>query len=248
MLNPIRLFSGLWPVFLLALLLLVGCSQPAPVALRFNPAPWQEGETHTFRLTDSDGTYAGTMTYTLTSGTNDAGERLWSLLRQTQAQDGQETITVKFFEAGFRPQASLLERSSTAGTETVDAQYAGPAVDLVLTTRADVATTQRIEIPSDVREAVTIPMLVRALPLARGYATQLNSFLPVAGTLERVTVRVVGDESLPVAAGLYDTWVVLLDTGDTVSRLWVAQNAPYPVVKYIDGRNRATLELEQYTP
>ncbi|MFM7172694.1 MAG: hypothetical protein ACKO4U_06625, partial [Caldilinea sp.] len=99
-----------------------------------------------------------------------------------------------------------------------------------------------------VREAVTIPMLVRALPLARGYATQLNSCLPVAGTLERVTVRVVGDESLPVAAVLYDTWVVLLDTGDTVSRLWVAQNAPYPLVKYIDGRNRATLELEQYTP
>jgi hypothetical protein len=131
--------------------------------------------------------------------------------------DGQETITVKFFEAGFRPQASLLERSRRCRTETVDAQYAGPAVDLVLTTRADVATTQRIEIPSDVREAVTLPMLVRALPLARGYATQLNSFLPVAGTLERVTVRVVGDESLPVAAGLYDTWVVLLDTGDTVA-------------------------------
>jgi len=28
--------------------------------------------------------------------------------------------------------------------------------------------------------------------------------------------------------------------------LWIAKEAPYPLVKYIDGRNRATFELERY--
>ncbi|MBK8795509.1 MAG: hypothetical protein IPM07_03420 [Anaerolineales bacterium] len=81
---------------------------------------------------------------------------------------------------------------------------------------------------------------------ARGYATQLNAFLPIVGQLDRVTVSVVGDEQVTVPAGAYDAWVVTLDTGDAVSRLWIAKAAPYPLVKYIDGRNKATFELESF--
>lgn len=235
---------------LLTLLLLVGilagCNQTSPVGLVFNPAPWQDSEEHVFRITDVDGKYAGTMRYTMTEGVNDQGQPLWSITRSTQAQGDQEELTVKVMATGFRPQSSFLERSSAAGRETVDAQYNGPAVDMVLTTRADVATTQRFEVPSDVRESATLPMLARALPLARNYTTRLNAFLPVVGLRDRVTVRVVGDERLTTPVGAFDTWVVTLDTGNSISRLWVAKEAPYPVVKYIDGRNRATYELESY--
>src|SRR5690606_19291096 len=113
--------------------------------------------------------------------------------------------------AGFRPQSSYLERSNAAGTETVDAQYGGPEVNMELTSRADVMTTQRVEVPSDVREMASLPMIARALPLARGYATQLNGFTPIVGLLDRVTLSVVGDEQVTVPAGTYDTWVVTAD-------------------------------------
>lgn len=198
---------------LLATLLLIGCSRAAPVGLVFDPAPWQDGEQHIFRITDVDGKYAGTMRFGMTAGTNDQGLPLWSITRSTQAQGDQEELTVKVLAAGFRPQASLLERTNAAGRETVDAQYNGPAVDMVLTTRADVATTQRIDVPSDVRESGTLPMIVRALPLARTYATRLNAFLPVAGLLDRVTVSVVDEERITTPVGVFDAWVVTLDTG-----------------------------------
>ena len=230
----------------LALAMLAGCSRPTPTGLIFNPAPWQDGEQHTFRLTDVDGNRAGTATFTMTGGTNDAGEAMWSIERIISAQGDTEQIAMKVAASGFRPQTSYLERSNAAGTETVDAQYDGPAVNMELTSRADVMTTQRVEIPSDAREMASLPMIVRALPLARGYATKLNAFTPIVGLLDRVTVSVVGDEQVTVPAGTFDTWVVTADTGDAVTRLWVAKDAPYPLVKYIDGRNKATFELQEF--
>ena len=187
-------------------------------------------------------------TFTVAAGANDVGETLWSLTRTIQAQGDNEEITVKVSEPGFRPTASLLQRSNAAGTETVDAQYNGPSIDMVLTTRAEVKTNQRVEAPTDVRESATLPMLARALPLARGYATQINAFLPVAGLLDRVTLSVAGEEEVTTPAGVFPTWVVTLDTGDAESRLWIAKDAPHPLVKMIDGRNKATFELERFDP
>ena len=246
-----RLASRRWLAFLLAVLalnLLAACSRPAPVGLIFNAAPWQTGETHAFRVTDVDGNRAGVATFSMTASVDDAGAATWLLTRTTQTQGDTETITTTVSAAGFRPSSSLLTRTSAAGAETVDASYNGPAVEMVLTTRADVQTNQRAEVPSDVREMATLPMLARALPLASDYATQINTFLPVAGLLDRVTLRVVGDEQVTTPAGEYDAWVVTLDTGDAVSRLWIDKAAPYPLVKYIDGRNKATFELESFIP
>lgn len=239
-----------WTITLATLVVasvLAACARPTPVALRFNAAPWQDGEQQTFRVIDIDGKPAGVATFTVTEGVNDAGEKMWSIDRTIQAQGDTEEITVKVSEAGFRPSSSYLRRSNASGTETVDAQYNGPAVDMVLTSRTNVMSTQRVEVPSDVRESATLPMITRALPLARGYATQLNAFVPIVGLLDRVTVSVVGEEEVTVPAGVYDAWVVTLDTGDAVSRLWVGKDAPYPILKYIDGRNKATFELESYT-
>ncbi len=230
----------------LLVVILAGCSQSTPTGLIFNPAPWQDGEQHTFRLTDVDGNRAGTATFTVTSDANDAGEAVWSIERVISAQGDTEQILMKVRDAGFRPYSSLLERNNAAGTETVDAQYGGPEVNMVLMSRTDVMSTQRVEIPSDVREMASLPMIVRALPLANGYATQLNAFTPIIGLLDRVTIRVVGDEQVTVPAGAYDSWVVTADMGDAVTRFWIAKDAPYPLVKYMDGRNKATFELQEF--
>ncbi|MBW7884731.1 MAG: hypothetical protein H3C34_19245 [Caldilineaceae bacterium] len=228
--------------------LLAACGTPTPVPLQFGAAPWQPGETHAYQVTDVNGNYAGTATFAISDGTNDKGERLWLLEREINAQGDHENIQVKMGDGGFRPQSAYLERSDAAGTESVDAAYDGPEVNLVLTSKADVMSTQRVEVPSDVRDTATLPMIIRALPLARGYATQINAFLPIAGLLDRVTVRVVSEEDVTVPAGTFKSWLVELDTGDAQSKAWVVKTTPFQLAKYYDGRNKATYELQQYTP
>ena len=186
------------------------------------------------------------LTYLLTESVNETGNREWVLERTVDSLGLQEFITVKMSEAGFRPKSSFLERSSQDGQESVDAQYNGAQVDMELNTRRNVMTVQRVSVPSDARDMTTLPMILRGLPLARGYATQMNLFLPIAGQLERVTVRVTGEEEITVAAGTFKTLTVDVDSGGAVSKLWFAQAAPHQLIKYQDGRNKAVFELTDY--
>jgi hypothetical protein len=243
-LNPPRRTAT---TLLLVALLLAGCSQAVPQPLLFGAAPWPEGEQSTYTLTGADGQRAGSAVYALASvpSAEADGEAAWQLVRTITALGSQETMTITMDAAGFRPQASQLERVGAAGRETVDAVYSGGQVDLTLNTRQNIMTVQREQVPSDARETVALPMILRALPLADGYATQINTFLPVAAQLERITVSVAGEETLQTPAGSFATWVVDLDAGDAESRAWIAKDAPHVLVKYVDGRNNATLELTE---
>jgi hypothetical protein len=234
----------LWIAALAAML--SACSQAQPVPLLFQDAPWANGEQHTLSLTDSDGQQVGSAVYTLTSTAGSGGEPLWAFAREINAIGSQEVITVTMDAQGFRPQASRLVRVNQGAQESVEASYNAGQVDMSLTTRQNVMTVQRAQVPSDSRETVTLPMLLRALPLANGYATQINVYMPIAAQLERIAVQVTGEETVATDAGSFATWVVKLQSRDSESTAWIAKEAPYMLVKYLDGRNNATLELTEY--
>jgi hypothetical protein len=239
-----RYLRLLWIAALAALP--AACSQVQPVPLLFADAPWASGEQHTLSLTDSGGQQVGSAVYTLTSTANSAGEPSWAFAREINSIGSQEVITVTMDAQGFRPQASRLVRTNQGAQESVEANYNAGQVDMNLTTRQNVMTVQRAQVPSDSRETVTLPMLLRALPLATGYATQINVYMPIAAQLERIAVQVTGEETLEIEAGSFATWVVQLQTRDSESTAWIAKEAPHVLVKYLDGRNNATLELTQY--
>ena len=242
--------KGLWTVAWLAVvaLFVASCGRPEPTPLLFEAAPWTSGEQHTMSLTNADGQQVGSAVYTLNSTVDSTGQPAWGFERQILALGSQEVITVTMDAQGFRPQASRLARSNEGSQESVDAQYGSGQVDMLLNTRQNIMTTQRASVPSDARETVTLPMLLRALPLAKGYATELNVYMPVAGQLERIEVQVTGEETVQTEAGSFATWVVELNTRDSQSKAWIAQEAPHVLVKYLDGRNKATLQLTQYQP
>jgi hypothetical protein len=242
--------KGMWAIGCLAAiaLLLVSCDRPEPTPLLFEAAPWASGEQHTMSLTNADGQQVGSAVYTLSTMVDGAGEPAWAFERQIAALESQEVITVTMDAQGFRPQASHLSRSSGDSEESVDAQYGSGQVDMILSTRQNIMTTQRASVPSDARETVTLPMLLRALPLAKGYATEINVFMPVAGQFERIEAQVTGEEAVQTEAGSFATWVVELNTRDSQSKAWIAKEAPHVLVKYLDGRNKAILQLKQYQP
>ncbi len=242
--------TGLWlkwlragSLGLLVVLFVAGCrGEPDVQPLNFNAAPWQPNERSTYQLTDLNGKYAGTALYDLTQ----LEDNMWNLRREINAQGTQEIVVVNMSEEEFRPLQSTVVRIARDGTEVVSAKYSGSNADLELTTKQNVTTMQRLNIPSDAREQATLIMLLRSLPLAEGYAVRLNVFLPVVGILDRVTVVVESQEQVTTLAGVYDTWYVTMKTANSETEAWVSTQAPYPVVKFIDSRNGGTFELSEF--
>lgn len=239
--------TWVWVWALMLVMVLSSCGQVEVQPLRYEAAPWSPNEVSVYQLTDVNGNYAGTARYdwALIDG---ADGKAWNLRREINAQGMQEIAVVDMSESGFRPQQSTLLRIDNTGTEVVSAQYSGSNANLELTTKQNISTIQRISIPSDAREQTSLVMLLRALPLAANYAVRMNVFLPVVGTLDRVTVQAVRQEAVTVPAGTFDTWLVRLETTNSKTEAWVSTQAPYQIVKFVDSRNGGIFELSEFQP
>ena len=230
---------------LIGIVLLAGaCSQPEIQALTFGDVPWQDGEVSSYRVTAVDKQYAGTARYDMTL----SAENVWNLRREITAQGTQEIVAVEMRLPGFRPSQATLVRMDNDGVEQVRTTYDQGQVDLELTTKLNVTTLQRVNVPSDVRDQRTLLMLLRALPLAPNYAVQINSFLPVVPLLERVTVVGKGQEQVTVPAGQFDAFHVVVEGKEVKTEAWIGVDAPHPLLRYVDGFNGATFDLLEYVP
>ena len=221
---------------------MAACGNPEPQPLHFGDAVWRPGETSLYRATDLNGEPAGTVRVVMQQSDGDG----WRMERVTQTQGDEELLTVDMAAQGFRPRASILERSSGGTIERVEATYDHGQVHLALTTKGDATTTEVVSIPSDSRDARTMFMLVRTLPLTTGFSTRVNTFLPVAARMARTTVTVLGDETVETPAGTFDAWLTVLDEGDRQSRAWISKEKPFPLVKYVDGANSGLFELVEF--
>lgn len=222
------------------------CGGPEIQALILDPIPWADGEQSLYAVTAIDGTYAGTATFTLDAGAATIEEEGWTLRRELATQGDQEVVVIEMQAKGLRPQLSTLVRLFGAARQQVKATYNSGQVDMELTTARDITTYERRNVPSDTRDQRSILVLTRSLPLADGYATEINSYLPVADLLERITITVVGQEIVNVPSGTYLSWHLSLRSADSESETWIAVDAPHQLVKFIDGRNGGTFELRDY--
>jgi hypothetical protein len=230
----------------LLFVLLAACGNPEPQPLILGPIPWADGEQSVYAVTDLNGEYAGTTTITLDAGAATIDGDGWTLRREVTTQGDQEVVVVEMGMPGLRPSLSTLVRLLGTARQQVTATYAGGQVDMELTTARDVTTYERRNIPSDARDQRSLLLLARALPLAPTYATQLNSYLPVADLLERVRIVVEGVEEVDVPAGRYQSWHLSLRVSDSETEAWIAVDAPHQLVKFIDGRSGGTFELRDY--
>lgn len=236
-----------WLVLWIGVLLLAACSQPQIQPLRVQAPPWANGERSSYQVIDINERFAGTATIEFIAGATQIAGEAWTMRREVAAQGDQETVVVEMTANGLRPALSTLVRLLGGNSrQLVKTTYNSGQVDLELTTAQDITTYERINVPSDVRDQRTLLALVRALPLAEGYATQVNSFLPVANLLERITIQVTAQEQVQTPAGAYETWHVELTTPDNKSEAWIATGAPKILVKFIDGRTGGTYELREY--
>lgn len=232
--------------FIFLLISLAACSaQPQPLV--FGEPVWADNETSSYRVTNREGLIVGTATFQVRQGLEWAQQDGWTLYREIIDAGVSERATIEMQPVGYRPLYSHLERTGGSGSQVVEAQISGGQVEIALTNRQGATVFERVQVPSDIRDERTLLLIMRALPLTRGYATRINSFLPIVGRMERVALQVRRAESVTVPAGAFDTWVVELKTNELTSRVWVVQTAPFPVVKFIDGRSQATFELTAFS-
>ena len=225
---------------------LAGCSaQPQPLV--FGEPVWADGEVSSYRVTNREGRIVGTATFQVQRGLEWAEEDGWTLYREIIDAGVSERATIEMQPGGYRPLYSHLVRTGGGGKQVVQARISGGQVEIALTNRQGATVYERVQVPSDIRDERSLLLILRALPLAQGYATRINSFLPIVGKMERVALQVRRAESVTVPAGAFDTWVVELKTNERTTRAWVAQTAPFPVVKFIDGRSQATFELTDFS-
>jgi hypothetical protein len=235
-------------ILILAVFGLAACGAPEIQPLLLGDAPWQSGETSTYRITDIDGNFAGRQQFVISAAETRLDESGWSFVRTTEAQGDQEEATVSLTNAGFVTRASTLERVTANGTERVNTTYENGQIDMELTTVEDVTTYQRVRIPSDARDRRVVNMLLRSLPLEADYAARLNRYLPVADLLDRVTLVVEEREEVTVPAGTFDSWRISLESTSSEEEVWIGVEPPYPLLKYTDGLNGGLFELEAFEP
>jgi len=240
--STLRTIIGM--IILSSLLVLSACSVAEPQPLIFDEAVWSSDETSLYQVTDMNGDYAGTVEWSFSS----PNDKLWRLERITDTQGDVEQLQVEMARAGYRPVQSSLLRESDAGREQVEADYDRGEVNLTLTTVQDVTTYERVNVPSDSRDARALFMLVRALPLQKGYATRINTFLPIVSHLTRTEISVKGIDEISTPAGVFDAWKVELDDGNHTSKAWIAVESPHQLVKYEDAANGGVFELLEFTP
>lgn len=225
---------------LLTLSFLTSCGSAQPQPLIFGEPVWADGETSVYRVTNREDRIVGTAAFQVNRREQEDG---WTLMREINDAGVSEQAKVEMQPVGYRPVYSHLVRTFGGGKQVVETQFEGARVDIALTNRQGATVYQRVQVPSDIRDERTLLLIIRALPLAQGYATRINSFLPIAGRMERVALQVRRKENVTVPAGSFDTWVVELKANDRTTRAWVVQAAPFPVVKFVDGRSQATFEL-----
>ncbi len=236
------------PLAIFSLLIMSGCAfgaEPQPLVL--GDAPWQSGERSVYTVINREEQVAGSAVFEIHA--NDKGTPAgWTFTRLISDIGITERVTVSTQARGYIPIQSTLTRSSSAGTQRVQATFNQTRVEMELNNLQGLLSYESVNVTSDVRDDRTLVPLLRTLPLAQGYATFINSFLPITGQQERVAIRVAKGESVTVPAGSFESWLVELKTTDRTSRIWIAKEAPHAVVKWVDGRSQATFELSEFEP
>ncbi len=89
-----------------------------------------------------------------------------------------------------------------------------------------------------------VDFLIGTLPLETGKSFKFPVLDPQSGSLENVTIEVVGEEDLMVPAGSYSTYKVKVKSGEGEQMMYVQKTAPHVMVKQVVPSQGLNIELK----
>lgn len=233
---------------LVVALVLAACGTRDPQPLRLREPVWQSGETSIYRVTNREGEVVGNAHHEIRASGEHVADDGWTFYRQIEDVGISEVVTVEVQASGYLPIYSQMTRLTAEGQQVVEATHNRAQIDIALTNQRGATVYERVNVPSDVRDERTILALLRTLPFERGYTAFINSFLPVTGTTDRLSLRLIDEQTITVPLGTFDTWAFQVQGNGQTTQVWIAKEAPHPIIKYVDGRSQGTFELIEFEP
>ena len=223
------------PVLLagLILLLLAACGGPAAQPPTFSPAPWSDGEVSSYDVINRDGAPLGTASWTWRRSP-EGWAQAYELSLAGRADRGEVVVG-----PDLRSRRSWRE----PGGKRFEAEYGADAIAITTTDADGESTSKTLKPPAAAVDNDVSLQAQRALPLAASYAAGYTDVIPTTGSLAPVRLKVTGAETVTVPAGTFPAWRVEMDFGSGKHDAWYGQDAPYPLVKYLNRGSGAAFVL-----
>ncbi|MCU0501122.1 MAG: YhfC family glutamic-type intramembrane protease [Anaerolineae bacterium] len=206
------------------ILLLAACGGPATQPLVYSVAPWAAGEVSSYDVIGRDGAPLGSASWTWRRNP-EGWTQAYELSLAGRADRGEVMVGADL--AAIRSWREL-------GGKRFEAEYGADAITITTTGVDDKSTSKTLKPPADAVDNDVSLQIQRALPLAAGYAAGYTDVIPTTGASAPVRLKVTGAETITVPAGTFPAWRVEMDFGSGKHDAWYGQDAPYPLVRYLN--------------
>jgi hypothetical protein len=214
----------------------LGEEEAGPTQDIVSAIPWTAGEESSYSIVDDDGESLGRGVLTIEE--EDGRLRLVQHYQNPEFDDR----SVVLVEGGtLKPISGERVIRGEEGELRIEVRYAAgaAAVERTATENGEEEhRTDELEVPEHAYDWASSLFLWRTVPLRQDYeASYFNMATSVVKIPQRVrvTLRVVGQETIEVPAGVFQTWRLEIRASGTKQTAWYAVSGSHPLVKYDSG-------------
>ena len=198
--------------------------------------PWAVGEECSYSVLDEDGEPMGTGVLKI----EEEDGRL-RLVQHYQNPEFDDRSVVLVDGDTLKPVSGERLISGEDGELRVEVRYSSGMAEVERIATEDGKEEQRtdeLEVPEHAYDWASSLFLWRSIPLRQDYeASYFNMATTVVGKPQRirVTLRVAGQETVEVPAGIFQTWRLEIRSSGVEQMAWYGTGESRPLVKYDNG-------------
>ncbi|MGQ9572763.1 MAG: DUF3108 domain-containing protein [Dehalococcoidia bacterium] len=210
--------------------------QAGPTEDIVSAIPWSIGEECSYSILDSDGEWRGSGVLRI-EGENG---RL-RLVQHYQSVEFDDRSSLVVDNKTLKPISGERVISGEEGELRIEVRYTNGTVEVERTATEDSKQEHRTDtlaVPEHAYDWASSLFLWRTVALRHDYeASYFNMATSVVRKPQRirVTVRVVGQETVEVPAGIFRTWRLEIRSSGTKQTAWYDTGGTHPLVKYDSG-------------
>jgi hypothetical protein len=204
--------------------------------LGFEAAPWGNGSTASYEWQqDASGAQIGTtqVAFSLSGG-------VWTISEKDDITGLEQSFEMRIDAATLAPLGETKVITTADTTVDLETKYENGTLSINAVVNGKTQTAS-IDVPANAVDNDQLLMTLRALPFADGLTDTYTVIVAQSALKVDTTVSVVGQESVTVPAGTYDTWHVQISAAQAKQDVWYQVGSPHMLIEYDNGTTRMVL-------